>query len=175
MKKFFTFIFAALFAVNLFADEQILTVQEALTAIDALEDGAKTTDSVYVCGTVASFTTYAKSADNKYVFSDGFTYTIMLGDLTCYATYKAKNIPFETETEITVGDSIIVYGKLQKYVKNEVVTPEMVYGRLERIVSSQDLAIINITDNKKAVKAIKDGQLIIVKDNKQYNVLGQRY
>lgn len=174
MKKFFTLIFAAMLSFSLFAEEQILTVAEALETINALEDGAKTADSVYVCGTVTSFTTYAKKADNKYVFTDGYTYTIMLGDLTCYGTYKEKNVPFETETEIAEGDSIIVYGKLQKYVKNEIVTPEMSYGRLERIVSSKNpqTAISYTAIEEKPIKAIKNGQLVIIFKNKMFNALG---
>lgn len=100
------------------------TVAQALTVINGLEDG-KTTDAQYE---ITGFITAIDTA-----WSDSFkNITYKLGDtadatdvLTVYRSGAAEGT---TGSELKVGDKVKVVGYLQKYVKNEVMTPELTNG-----------------------------------------------
>ena len=100
------------------------TVAQALTVINGLEDG-KTTDAQYE---ITGFITAIDTA-----WSDSFkNISYKLGDtadatdvLTVYRSGAAEGT---TGSELKVGDKVKVVGYLQKYVKNEVMTPELTNG-----------------------------------------------
>ena len=73
------------------------------------------------------------------------------GGTTTLTIYRAKDLENANFTEETInrfkeGDEVVLQGKLQKYVKNEVVTPELTSGYL---VSVKDTAT-GITNIKAA-------------------------
>ena len=102
------------------------TVAQALAVIDGLEDGAKTDNEVYVAGTITQIdevnTTQYYNA-TYWISNDGGT--------TKLEVFRGKYLEganFTSEDQIKVNDQVVVYGKLQKYVKDEVVTPEVAQG-----------------------------------------------
>lgn len=114
------------------------TVEEALAAINALEEGATTSANYYVKGKVAKISTKAEDIGpnstsgkkykdiNYYISTDG-------SDANTIYVYRGKNLnntDFTSADQLQVGDEVIVYGKLQKYkntTTNEIV-PEMAQG-----------------------------------------------
>lgn len=104
----------------------VISVAEALAVIDALDNSATTTDVYQVKGFVISVSEISTSYGNAtFVIADAADATT---GLTVFRVkgFDGKNI---TNAElIKVGDEVVVEGKLQKYVKNDVVTPEMAQG-----------------------------------------------
>lgn len=107
------------------------TVTEALALIDALADGGKT-QSVYVKGTVSTGLSNivndpSKSYDGAatyYISADGTTSS----QLMIYRGYNIAQTKFTAESDLSVGDEVVVFGSLYKYVKNNVTTPEFASG-----------------------------------------------
>lgn len=105
------------------------SVPEALAAINALEDGGYSATEVYVKGKVVKVTTnqanFEKYGNLNYLISengeDANTITVYSGD-------GLKGEKFSGIDALKNGDEVIVYGKLQKYVKNDNVTPEIAKG-----------------------------------------------
>ncbi len=108
------------------------TVSEALTVINGLEDGAKTEEEVYVKGVI----TEVKNVDTgqygnaEYSIGDSADDT---NTLLVYRGYYLDGEKFTAEDQIKKGDQVVVCGKLQKYVKDNVTTPEIANG--SKIVS----------------------------------------
>jgi len=103
-----------------------ITVADALTRINALADGATTAEKAYVKGfiTKISETDYPGNSygNASYEIADtkGGTTT-----LTVFRGYNLGNKKFTKADDIKVGDEVIVFGNLQKYVKNGTTTPEV--------------------------------------------------
>ena len=100
-------------------------VAEALSIINALENGKTTTEEYLVRGKVVSISEISTQYGNAtFVIADNMT-----DDATKQVTvFRAKGFNNEKITDeniIKVGDVVVVRGKLQKYVKNDVVTPEV--------------------------------------------------
>jgi len=105
------------------------TVSEALAVIEALADNGKTSD-VYVRGTISSITevsVYDAAGDTGY---GNATYFISDGtsELEVFRGYFLDEAKFTAEDQIQEGDEVVVYGKLQKYVKGGNTTPEVTQG-----------------------------------------------
>ena len=114
------------------------TVAEALTAIDALAEGATTDANYYVKGKVVKVATAAEDIgpnsssgknykDINYYISDDGT-----DNKTIYV-YRGKNLKntdFTSADQLKVDDEVIVYGKLQKYknTKTNEIVPEIAQG-----------------------------------------------
>ncbi len=105
-----------------------VTVAQALTAVNALEDNATTADWYKVTGYVVQVT---------YAFANG-TMSFTMGDtadatdlLTCFKTATTEAIA----AKVLAGAKITVTGNLQKYIKNNAVVPELVNGKDIVIVS----------------------------------------
>lgn len=137
-----------------------VTVAEALNIINALEDGKTTSEEYQIEGFVISF-------DEDFNPQYG-NYTINIGDTqTATATlkvYRAKNADGDKfiEDVLKVGDQVLVQGKLQKYVKNEEVTPELASGG--KILTINGKAATGIAELKAAKRF--EGAI--------YNLNGQR-
>ena len=112
--------------------ENPYTVAEALSVIEKLEDGAKTEEDVYVKGVI----TEVKNVDTgqygnaEYSIGDSADDT---NTLLVYRGYYLDGEKFTAEDQIKKGDQVVVCGKLQKYVKDNVTTPEIANG--SKIVS----------------------------------------
>lgn len=104
--------------------ETAITVTRALELIAALDNGATTIESYYVKGEVVAV---------ERVTTSNCTFTIG-DDVTAeevVKVYNAKGLENKDITDtkfINAGDAVVVFGQLQKYVKNDVVTPEVSYG-----------------------------------------------
>ena len=118
-----------------FTKATIYSVEDALGVIDALNEGAKTPDSVYVTG-------YVKSISEIDVESY-FNATYLIQDagvnheLTVFRGKNMNNTDFTSEDQLQVGQLLIIKGILQKY-KNSgtgVITPEFIQGNyiVERV------------------------------------------
>lgn len=104
-------------------DQTQYNVAEALAIIDALGNGDKTDKEYYVKGTVTQVEEIKTSGGNATFFIGDGTNTLYI--------YRAKGLQKKNITDenyLKEGDAVVVFGKLQKYVKNDEVTPEMASG-----------------------------------------------
>lgn len=95
------------------------TIAEALTMIAALEDNAKTSE-VYVAGVVTD--------DDVTIASNTATYYIKdAGASNSLKVYNGKGLNNSNVAagDIQEDDAVVLYGQLQKYVKNSTITPEV--------------------------------------------------
>jgi hypothetical protein len=109
-----------------------ITVAQALEIIAGLEDGAKTDGEYSVEGFIVVVDEWApKTAEGGYGNAT-FQINDEAGNTTNTLTvYRAKNADGDFTGEdapLAVGEKVIVCGKLQKFVKNGVVTPEVATG-----------------------------------------------
>ena len=93
----------------------------AANAASSLGSGAESTDSYYIKGKISKIT-YAFDADHGtatfFISDDGTTNN----QFQVYSTYYLGNKSWKTgDTQIQVGDDVIIYGKLMNYKGN---TPE---------------------------------------------------
>ena len=109
--------------------ENPYNVTEALAAINALADNGYSDAEVYVKGTVVKVTTnqtnFEKYGNLNYLISEDGTET---NTITVYSGDALNGAKFTGIDALKQGDVVIVYGKLQKYVKNSNVTPEIAKG-----------------------------------------------
>lgn len=105
------------------------SVTEALAAINAMEDGAISTEFWYVKGKVVKVTTNQASFDQyknlNYLISEDGTES---NTITVYAGNGLDNTQFSGIDALKQGDEVVVYGHIQKYVKNDKMTPEIAKG-----------------------------------------------
>ena len=136
---------------------QLITVAKALEIIDALENGKTTTETYQVKGYVVSVSEISTQYGNAtFVMADNAS------DQTGLTVYRAKGFDNEKITDedlFKVGDEVVVEGKLQKYVKNDVVTPEVSGGYF--------ISVNGATSDIDTVKV--DTTTVVV-----YNLSGQR-
>lgn len=97
--------------------ETAITVDRALELINALNDGGKTSENYYVKGTVTSITEVSSTYGNASFVIDG--------KLTAYRLKGLENKKVTNEDFIDVDDVVVVHGQLQKYVKDNVTTPQV--------------------------------------------------
>ena len=101
-----------------------LTVAQALTAINALDDNG-TIDDQYVSGVVSK--AGSLNSDNTITYSisdDGST----TNQLQVYKGKGLNNENFTDASDIQVGDVVVVFGQLKKYKSGSNVTPEFNSG-----------------------------------------------
>nr|MCR4572541.1 hypothetical protein [Lentisphaeria bacterium] len=103
-----------------------VTVAQSLEIINALEDGKTTAEEYIVKGYVVKITEISTNYGNAtFIIADE------KNDTTGLTVYRAKDCDGEKITDenaLKAGDMVEVQGKLQKYVKNETVTPEVASG-----------------------------------------------
>lgn len=103
-----------------------ITVAKALEVINALADGATTDEEYQVKGYVIAVTEISAQYGNAtFVIADAADAT---EGLTVFRTKGFNGASITNESLLKKGDLVVVKGKLQKYVKNEVVTPEVAQG-----------------------------------------------
>ena len=109
--------------------ENPYNIAEALAAINALEDNGYSEKEVYVKGLVVKVTTnqtnFEKYGNLNYLISEDGTEN---NTITVYSGDGLNGAKFSGIDALSTGDEVIVYGKLQKYVKNDKVTPEIAKG-----------------------------------------------
>ena len=114
---------------------QEINVAKALEIIAALEDGKTTADAYKVTGYVVGDPDFQRKADGSLYGNVNFEMADDQGGTSTLTVFRAKDFENANFTEETInrfkaGDQVVVQGKLQKYVKNEVVTPELTNGYL---------------------------------------------
>ena len=138
--------------------EQV-TVAEALAIIDALADGAKTEQEYQVKGYVVELTDISTQFGNA-----TFTMADAKGGSPVLTYFRGKGLNGAEVNDaefLAVDDEVVVQGLLYKYVKNEVVTPEVSQGG--KIVSingkTEDDTPVTVEKaaNIAAFKALADG------------------
>lgn len=135
-----------------------ITVAKALEIIAALEDGKTTSEEYIIKGIVTVVDEISTSYGNA-----TFDIADNAGDATVLKVFRAKDAEGQKITDeniVKVGDEVVVQGKLQKYVKNDVVTPEVAQNGKILTVNGQSTGITII----KAVQA----------ETPLYNLAGQR-
>ncbi len=107
---------------NLGTKDAPLTVAKALEIINALADGGETADA-YVKGTISQVTSYNSNYKSitYYISDDGKT----TNELQVYSGKGLNGAEFAAKEDLSVGDQVVIKGKLKKYVKNGNVTPEI--------------------------------------------------
>ena len=103
--------------------EAPITVAKALEEINKLENGKTTSSEAYVKGKISKvdrFNDQYKSI--TYYISDDGTET---NQLQVYSGKGLNGADFAAITDLSVGQEVIVLGKLKKYVKDDNVTPEI--------------------------------------------------
>ena len=111
------------------------SVAKAIEIINALENGAKTEDMYKVKGFVVGAPDFQRNGEGALYGNVNLTIADEKGGTTTLTIYRAKSFKNENFTEETTslineGDEVVFLGKLQKYVKDEVVTPELTNGYL---------------------------------------------
>lgn len=140
------------------------TVSEAVALIDA---GEGLTDTVYVIGKVDSLGAYSAQHKNA-----NFEITDGTSKLLCYASYGLNKDSIMSEADfqalVHVGDEVIMVGTLTKY--GNIYEFNMRCWIYEIKVGS---AVENLaTEQEKAHKFVRNGQIYIRKNGVEYNILG---
>ena len=106
------------------------TVADALALIDALSNGATTSETYYVKGVVVGTPDIQQKADGTFYGNANFDIADDANGskLTAYRLKGMENSNIESKDYFKEGDNVILKGQLQKYVKDEVVTPEIKNG-----------------------------------------------
>lgn len=103
-----------------------ITVTKALEYINALADNASTAQDAYVAGKITKIKTTDANVQQyhniDYIISDG------TNELTVFRGKNLDNTDFNSASDIAVGDEVVVFGKLTKYVKDGNTTPEVAQG-----------------------------------------------
>lgn len=100
-----------------------LTVTEALTAIDALEDDGTIAEQ-YVKGYVSTTGSLSSGKITYSISVDGNA----TNELTVYNGKGQNNVDFTADSDIALGDEVVVYGTLKKYKSGDDITPEFITG-----------------------------------------------
>ena len=100
-----------------------MTVDEALAAINALADNG-TIDAQYVTGVVSAAGTVNNGTITYSISADGTT----ANQLQVYKGKNLNNTDFADNSDIQVGDVVVVFGQLKKYKSGENITPEFNSG-----------------------------------------------
>lgn len=128
-----------------------VTVKEALAVIDKLADNEITAGSYRVSGVVAKVTDLSTSYGNAtYLISADGTEE---NAITVFRGMYIDGERFTDEKQLAAGDVVVVLGKLQRYVKNGALTPEIATG--SSLVSVD--RPVSVADALKTIDALADG------------------
>jgi len=116
-------------------DAELISVAKALELINALEDGKTTEESYRVKGFIVGAPDFQRKADGTLYGNVNLAMADEKGGATTLTVFRAKSFDNEAFTEETItglneGDEVVFEGKLQKYVKDDVTTPELTGGKL---------------------------------------------
>ena len=136
--------------------ESPFSVADALLVIDALENGKTTADEYIIKGNVTEVTEISTQYGNA-------TFKIAdAGSADVLTVFRAKDANGENITDenyVKVGDKVTVQGKLQRYFKDEVVTPEVAQGgKILSVESEEPLPELPTVDQQPIYKFTAKGQ-----------------
>lgn len=107
--------------------ETPITIAKALEVINTLSNGGTTDDEAFVKGKISKIKGYYSSKYITYYISDTGEES---NELQIYNGVGINGAAFSAKEDLSVGQTVVVKGKLMKYVKNDVVTPEINGGVL---------------------------------------------
>ena len=107
--------------------EAPITIAKALEVINTLSNGGTTDDEAFVKGKISKIKGYYSSKYITYYISDTGEES---NELQIYNGVGIDGAAFSAKEDLSVGQTVVVKGKLMKYVKNDVVTPEINGGVL---------------------------------------------
>lgn len=138
------------------------TVADALVLIDALANGATTSETYYVKGVVVGTPDIQKKDDGTFYGNANFDIADDANGstLTAYRLKGLENSNIESSDYIKEGDAVILKGQLQKYVKGDTVTPEIMNGYIYSLTSIPTGINAAKVANKAAVIYNAAGQLL---------------
>jgi len=138
------------------------TVADALVLIDALANGATTSETYYVKGVVVGTPDIQKKDDGTFYGNANFDIADDANGstLTAYRLKGLENSNIESSDYIKEGDAVILKGQLQKYVKGDTVTPEIKNGYIYSLTSVPTGINAAKVANKAAVIYNAAGQLL---------------
>ena len=125
-----------------------VTVAKALEIVNALENGKTTSEEYVITGIVTTIDEISTNYGNA-----TFDIADNAGDAAILKVFRAKDAEGQKITDeniVKVGDTVKVQGKLQKYVKNDVVTPEVASGCKILTVNGKSTGITSIKSDDAA-------------------------
>ena len=119
---------------------QEIAVAQALDIISALENGKVTDEEYQVKGYVVGAPDFQRKKDGTLYGNVNLTIADEKDGSTTLTVFRAKDFDNATFTEETInrikeGDIVVFLGNLQKFVKDNTVTPELVNGYLISVKS----------------------------------------
>ena len=148
---------------NAGTEENPFTVADAISVVNALADGATTPNTYFVKGIVIGNPDFQRNASEQLYGNVNFVMADSQdGDLlTIYRAkdYNNANFTEETTNRFKAGDEVVLTGKLQKYVKESVVTPELT-----------SCYLISVMDTATGIAAVKE----TIKTAEIFNAAGQQ-
>ena len=96
-----------------------MTVDQALSYINGFSNGFITTKQYYVQGKVSEVTEISTDNGNA---------TFKMGNLVVFRVKGLENKNITNAEYLQANDEVVILAKLQKYVKNDEVTPELSSG-----------------------------------------------
>ncbi|MBQ9645055.1 MAG: hypothetical protein IJV24_01695 [Prevotella sp.] len=163
-------------------ETEVITVAKALELIDALTDGATTTETYQVKGFVVGAPDFQRNNSGVLYGNVNLEMADEKGGQPTLTVYHAKSFNGENFTEETIlntiseGDEVVFEGKLQKYVKNGVTTPELATG--SKLISvngvSTGIAAVERTAASTTVYNLQ-GQRVSTMQRGLYIVGGKKY
>ena len=149
-----------------------VNVAQAVAAGMQLERGAKSVDLYIVEGYVDSIA-FAFSADKKNM-------SFYMCDDMNNPTYDFEAYKVSTEQEVTVGTKVWVVGNIYHYYraadpennKDEINLIEISEGKVFFEDPIAETGIENLLQDAESIKRFENGQVVIIRNGVQYNVLG---
>lgn len=147
------------------AEPQEINVTEALNIINGLESGKTTTEEYLVKGFIVGAPDFQRKGDGSLYGNVNFSIANEKGGTNLLTVFRAQdkgNVKFTEETisSLNDGDEVIIRGKLQNYVKDNVTTPELT-----------NCYIISVNSSGSGVQAVNAES---IGNNKSFNLSGQR-
>ena len=140
------------------------TAYTATEAIAVIDEGLGLRNKLYVKGTIKSITEVSIDYGNAtYVITDG------VSDLTIFRGLYLGGEKFTSESRLSVGDEVVVYGTLMLWNGDSY---QVAQGNELISIKTVPTAISNAAVEAKAVKVVENGQLYIIRDGVKYTAQG---
>lgn len=160
---------------------ETISVEQALDMInEELQDGQTTTVSYYIPGFVVGAPEFQRKDDGSLYGNANFQLADEKDGEPTITVFRAKyfdNVPFteETVSALNEGDEVVVCGKLQRFVKNDVMTPEVSSCYLYSINGqSSSIAAVEMQAGQQAVFNLQ-GQRVVSMQRGLYIIGGKKY
>ena len=144
--------------------ESPFSIADALSVINVLGDGKSTSDDVYTKGIVVGDVTV--NASGQAQFTIGATASATDNLIT---VYRAKGLENEAYVagDTKAGDEVVICAPLQKFVKDNVTTPETQYGYIYSINGETSKAAPVLAGDGSETNPFTANDLIIMKTSQR--------